>query len=298
MTINPHKDFLLQLLQKLGAPLTAAAGAHADTLDEQTQAATIATLLSESVKLGVSLANALNLKPEDGNADAIRVALSALAASLLADAYKQTGRFPAEADRARIQKCLESVIVFADNFAPAGEHVQRLKMLDGGPVFFDPVQTHLSAMHALLPAIAAIGEFSFGQEPARAAQDVADRLKARARALLAATGAEGGTVAELAALQALGQIYASAHRAQTARLKQTGDVGVSLDSVWDMFELQAQMLTSVALSLAGKSDGAVSAASGGFSPAPGADGQTPPASTPTPPSQQTGGNPMSFFKKK
>src|SRR5690606_11155623 len=118
---------------------------------------------------------------------------------------------------ARIQKSLEAVIVFADNFAPAAEHAQRLKTLDSSLPFFDPVQTNIYTTHAFVPVIAAIAEFSFGVDPARLIQDVAARLGAQARTL---QPAGGGALSEMVTLQALGQVYAAAHRAETARLAQ------------------------------------------------------------------------------
>ena len=268
----------------------------------------MASLLSESVKISISLSQAMNLKPEDGDADAIRVSLATLAGGLVADSYKQTGRVPGENDVRRISKALESVIVFADNFAPAAEHAQRLKTLDASPPFIDPVQTNLYSIHALTPAIGAIAEFSFGQAEPRLIQDVADRLGAKAKELLNTLAGGGDVMSELVILQALGQIYAGAHRAETRRLKEKGDDGnATIDAVWASFDKQIAMLTV----LLGSASGGAAASSGGGggvkpaveAPVQEAPAAAPPAATPlsapaaaAPPA--SGGNPMSFFKKK
>ena len=281
----------------MGAVNSHSAGDASGEKDAQT----MASLLSESIKISISLSQAMNLKPDDGDADAIRVSLAALASGLVADSYRQTGRVPSENDVRRISKALESVIVFADNFAPAAEHAQRLQTLDNAPPFIDPVQASIYSIHALAPAISAIAEFSFGQSDTRLIQEVSDRLGAKAKELLGNFGG-GNAMGELVVLQALGQIYAGAHRAETERLKAKGDDGAAtIDAVWSSFEKQVAMLGV----LLGSASGGAPASSGGggVKPTAAAPAETPAAPPPAeaaPPAAAStaGGNPMSFFKKK
>lgn len=304
MTTAPRTQFLVQLLQKLGAPLMAAVGSHSAGGDSaEKDAQVLSSLLSESVKISISLSQAMNLKPEDGDADAIRVALATLAGELVADSYRQTGRAPSDADSRRISKALESVIVFADNFAPAAEHAKRLETLEATPPFIDPVQANIYAIHALAPAIAAIAEFSFGQADTRLVQDVAERLRARSKELLGSVAADGNAMSELVIMQALGQIYAGAHRAETKRLKDKGeDASASLDPVWTAFDKQVAMLT--VLLAPSSSSGQGSGGGGGVKPAVEAPAQeappaaAPAAEAPAAAAPPAGGNPMAFFKKK
>jgi hypothetical protein len=291
MVMDSRTQFLLQLLQKLGAPLMAAVNAHSD--GEEKDAQTLAALLSESVKISIFLSQAMNLKPDDGDADAIRVSLATLGAGLVAESYKASGRLPTDADSRRISKALESVIVFADNFAPAAEHAQRLKTLDDTPPFFDAVQTDIFAIHALLPAIAAIGDFSFGQADTKLIQDVSDRLGAKAKELSATLGAGGTAMSELVIVQALARIYAGAHRAETERMKASGDSADGLEAVWRSFEAQASMVTVLLGSMVG---GGSSVSSGGSGRKP--DVSAPAEAPPVPQAPAAPGNPMSFFKKK
>lgn len=101
-----------------------AVSAHSsgDTAGEK-DAQTMASLLSESIKISISLSQAMNLQTRGlATRRCIRYPLAALAGDLVADSYRQTGRLPSENDVRRISKSLRSVIVFADNFAPAAEH--------------------------------------------------------------------------------------------------------------------------------------------------------------------------------
>ncbi len=301
--MDSRSQFLLQLLQKLGAPLMAAVNSH--SAGEEKDAATLAALLSESVKISISLSQAMNLKTDDGDADAIRVSLAALAAGLVAESYKANGRVPGDTESRRISKALESVIVFADNFAPAAEHAQRLKTLEDVPPFFDAVQTNIYAIHALLPAISAINDFSFGQADTKLIQDVSDRLGAKAKEFLNALGAGGTDMSELVILQSLAKIYAGAHRAETERMKSSGDSGAGIDAVWKSFDRQASMV-EVLLGSMGGGNASSSRGGGGVKPAvaqpeappPAAPAAPPPAATaPAQAAQGKPANPMSFFKK-
>lgn len=80
--MDMRNEFLLQLLQKLGAPLMKAVEKHSAG-NQQADANVLASLLSECVKISISLSQAMNLKTEDGDANAIRVSLATLAADLV-----------------------------------------------------------------------------------------------------------------------------------------------------------------------------------------------------------------------
>jgi hypothetical protein len=294
MVMDSRSQFLLQLLEKLGAPLMKAIQSQGSSADE---AQTIAALLSETVKISISLSQAMNLKATDGDADAIRVGLAALAGQLVAESYARSGTVPGDAEAQKITKALQSVLAFSDNFAPAAEHAKRLQTLDGTLPFFDPVQTNLYTINALVPVMAAIAEFPFGQSETQLIVEVAEKLQARAKVLKDAvddTDPAASKMADMVILQALAQIYVAAHRAETAQLKslpedQRGNDS-SMQPVWDRFDRQLAMLEVL---LGSMSDGAVRGGRGG--------GKKPsvaaPAAEAAPPAKPAGGNPMSFFKK-
>lgn len=308
MVMDSRSQFLLQLLEKLGAPLMRAINSQGTSADE---AQTIAALLSETVKISISLSQAMNLKTEDGDADAIRVGLAALAGNLVADSYARNGHVPGEAEGQKISKALQSVLAFSDNFAPAAEHGQRLQTLDGTPPFFDPVQTNLYAINALLPAISAVAEFPFGQTDSQLILEVAEKLNARVDTLkqsVLGNDIEAGQskMADMVILQALAQIYASAHRAETQRLKTISEDQrggeLSLQPVWESLDKQVAMLQIL---LGAMTDGAVSGGRRGGGKKPGieapvtseAEPEVKSAATPPPQPVRPGGSPMSFFKK-
>ena len=305
--MDSRSQFILQLLQKLGAPLMRAVNARSDGADEGAKdAQTISALLSETVKISISLSQAMNLKPEDGDADAIRVTLAALAADLVADSYKETGRLPSDTDSRRIAKSLESVLAFTDNFAPAAQHAQRLQTIDGTAPFMDEMQANLYAMNALVPAISAIAEFPFGQQEAKLIQEVATALSDRAKTLrsnLAQIEGEGADakMAELVLLQSLAQIYAAAHRAETARLKTLPEDArgeLSLTPVWKQFDRQLAMLEVLLGTSAGNASGRGGKGVKPAAEAPAEEQQSAPvesAAPAAPPAKPA--NPMSFFKK-
>ncbi len=312
--MNIRTRFLIQFLQKLGAPLMAAVESRGETLNADEKASAVASLLAESVKVGISLSQAMNIKADDGNDDAIRAALAGLAATILSDTYRQTGRVPGENETRRISKILESVIVFADNFTPAAEHAARLETLEGPPPFFDALQTDIYALHALLPAVIAVSEFSFGQPDTRLIQDVADRLTARAKDMRARLAPLSTAMGEMVILQALGQCYEAAHRNETALAQKAGDgtAQPSMTQVWAFFDRQAHLLEILLGAVVRDSE-----TSGAAAPAPVAASAPPveaPAAQPSAaaPVQAAGAvpvqpaaasddapaNPMAFFKKK
>lgn len=302
--MDPRSQFKIQLLEKLGTPLMRAmsvqgASATADT------AQAIAGMLSESVKISIYLSQVMKLTPEDGDADAIRVALASIAGDLVADTYAQTGRTPTDADAQKIAKSLEAILAFSDNFAPASEHAQRLQTLGGGVPFIDPMQTTIYAMAALTPVISAVSEFPFGQQESKLIQDVAAKLAEHAKKLQSGlvteplSPAETKT-AELVILQSLGQIYAAAHRAETNRLhtlpeEQRGGE-LSMQPVWDSFDRQIAMVEVLLSSMSGENLGSGRGGKGvkpaAEAPAEEAPAEQAPAAQPAKPA-----NPMSFFKK-
>lgn len=318
MVMDSRSQFLLQLLEKLGAPLMRAVNAHAQVSDatDQQDAQTIAALLSETVKISIALSQSMNLKPEDGDADAIRVSLAALTGNLVADSYQQSGRLPGEADARRITAALESVLAFSGNFAPAAQHAPRLLTISGTAPFIDPMQAELYAMNALVPVIAAVAEFPFGQQETKLIQDISARLSDRAKTmrekLINISGDADGKMAELIILQSLAQVYASAHRAETARLNSlSGEARgeLSLNPVWSAFDRQLAMLEVLIGAAAGNAVSG-SGSGGGVKPAveapaappvqeqpitPAAPAAETPAQTEEAPAKT--GNPMSFFKK-
>lgn len=321
-----RSSFLVQLMDKLGGPLVCAllsqGGGVSSSGEDTRDAQTIASLLMETVKVSISLSQAMNLRPDDGNPDAIRLGLACVGASLIGEVYKEEGRIPAEGDQRRIVKALESVLAFSGNFAPSPEHGARLSSLStlsGGMPFFDEAQSNVFVLHALAPVVSAVVDFSFGQQESLLVQDIAARLGQKVKDLHHAMAPnareEDSKTARMVLLQLVGRLYAAAHRAETDRLRALEDRDsetASIENVWGAFEKQIAVLDVLASTLGSavaaerqeKASG--EGAGGGVKPSPAAEEKIlvnqPVTSSPVPSSVPPSssirpGSPMSFFKK-
>lgn len=328
--------FASAILEKLGAPLVGAAcgpAARPDEPDDESAprraAGRVAELLGKSVQLGIQLASGMGLR-EGGEDDSVRLALTALAAGLVADQYRQTGRVPGDAELRRLSTGIEAVLTFSDSFAPAADGIARLDAAGGVPPFpGDESQAALWYVAALAPVTAAVAAFPFGRPEKMLAQDIAGRLVARAAGMAAALGGNGDEKtrkrAELALLGPLARIYVDCHREQTARLMamddkaraalaQGGDGALPMDAVWDAFEMRAEMAQTLAAATAqgGRGGGSGGPAAPSVSSAPvssppvssapvSSSSVSPPVPPSAPPAAENpapppSGGPMSFFK--
>ena len=251
--MNQRAQYLIQILDKIGAPLLSAAEQSGN--DEET-ATIVASLLGKVVETSISMNQTLDLTASDAQDDSLRVALAALAGSLVANQYKQKGKLPEAGDLSRVQSAMSAVLTFADNFTLSPEHTERLEKLkaDGGVV--DAHQINIQYVDALIPVINAVGAFPFGQPEQKLIMDVSDRLIKRTaemrETLLPSLSGDDEKLAELAILRAAANIYAASHEAETQRL--TGSDGeaparLSIEPVWKAFETRIAMLETVAKNL-------------------------------------------------
>lgn len=305
----------LRILETLGMPLLDAvedaAARRGDQSPERETAAEIAALLSRAVQGSIALGESLRLRADD---DAVRIALAALAARIVAAQYRAAdGRLPAEADIKRSSAALEAVLSFADNFNPGAEGRARLEMADAAP---DENQIALQYVAAMAPVVQEVAAFSFGRPETRLVQEIAERLTRDAEALRrdVAADAAGGAVrrAELVCLRLLAGAYAASHRQETERLgrlspedreKAAVNGQIPMEPLWDAYGTRMAMLA--ALGAVGGSD---NAAGGSRAPAPAAAvSAAPPVAVPVAvapvapeeaPATDAPANPLSFFAKK
>ena len=96
--MDQRSEFLLELLDKLGAPLMDAMQRSGPS--ELEGAETLAALLGQSVQMGLSLAQKMDLKEEgedkESDSDAVRLSLSAMAGQFVAGSYVRQGHVPTE----------------------------------------------------------------------------------------------------------------------------------------------------------------------------------------------------------
>lgn len=317
--MNQRAGLLVQILEKLGAPLMAAVNAVSQRsgsgADPARDAGRVAELLARSVQVGVALSESTGLR---NGGDSVRLALAAIGAQLLGGHYRQTGKMPGEADVKRLTTALEAVLTFADNFEVAADNIARLENLAPGDVLADSAQINIQYVGLFVPVVTAVARFPFGQPERKLVQDIATRLMATAEGIARRAGEEGGGDAraakqtEMQVLRGLVALYAACHTAETERLMAMDAAArssmQSLDAVWKAFDAGAVMLEILAGGNVPESpaDTASASGGGGFIPAPASpppqqaqqalQQSPPPVDAKVAPENQPGYNPMSFFK--
>lgn len=306
--MHHRAEYLIQVLEKIGAPLLAAvitANAKNDgALHNEAQK--IAELLAKTVQTSIEMTSAIDLGPTGQMTDSIRVALTGLAGPMVAHSFENSGRTPNDADIKRIMTALQAVLSFAENFEANSENSDRLKDLSAAGQSADTVQAQAQYLQAFVPVIGAVGAFSFGQPEQKLIMDISSRLATKASSV--SKTLVGDDRIARAALNALAEIYAACHRAEIQRLEgmsddQRAQAGLSVDGIWKNFDAQAAMLEALAQGLV--TGAATQTQSSGTSskapepsPAPAAQQEAPPVSLPAAPpaTPPAGGSPMSFFK--
>ncbi len=331
--MDQRAAYLLQILETIGSPLmsaiVSAAPASDGPPDGQSDAQTMAALLAKTVEGSIELGNIMDINPAEAQDDTLRVALAGLAGPLIAGQYEKRGQIPESPNIKNITGALQAALTFSDNFAPTPETVERLKNLQASGQVADTYQTQIQYMQAFIPVIEAIAAFPFGQAEAKLIMDVSERLVKRSvelrEALLPNIDDEAAQKRiELGFLRALAQLYSACHKGETEKVlgmdAEARTDTLSMEPVWNAFDLRAAMLEALAVKMAPEGQGSssgggqapnipVTAPPVAVEPPPAAPINTPPVqaeSVPPPPppqepppaqAQQQGANPMSMFAK-
>lgn len=281
--MEPRSAYRLQIMEKLGAPLLAALPVD---MNGDKAAETLAALIGKAVQAGLQLSQAMKLSEDAADADSVRLSLAAIAAPLLGQSYKEQGKMPDDAAVEKIVKALEAALVFSENFTPAIEHTARLKSLHQPLPVIDTAQTALLSLNALVPAIRAVKQFSFGQSEPALVKEIGERLQQSAKQVSQfATGGEAGDQAfgQLILLRAMAELY---EQAQARVLQQfDGDDAPDIAAVWAAYDEQVAMMAAL-------SGAAVPQAGSGSQQGPAPAQEKAAKDAPAKPS-----NPMGFFKK-
>lgn len=248
--MDQRENFVIQIMEKMGAPLTAAVTKAAVKnnipANDRNDAEQVAMLLGKAVQLSVALATSVEIKQPGPEGDGIRLALASLSSSLIAAHYEGTGKAPTDDDIKNMNTALESILTFSDNFAPAAHSIKRLEHIDPTiTAIADDNQIAIQYINALTPVITAIATFSFGQQEQKLTREVTERLVEKAKALAEKNlpdGADEATQkqAQLQCLKIAAELYAVSHHAETVRLlsskEEDRQQSPSLDPVWESFE--------------------------------------------------------------
>ncbi len=319
--MTPRSAYQLQILEKVAAPLLAATEAKQPG-ETRAEAAIVAELLARSVQSGLTLAQVMDVREQGTDGESVRLALSALAASVVAGFYRHNGQVPGDADMQRQITALSAALTFADNFSPAAENTARLAALGAGDAPADETQVMIQCLHALSPVVTTIAGYSFGRSDKKMMQDVTERLVQQAaqmaQRLMPDAPLPERKLAELNFLRALAPLYCEAHRAETARVMALSDSArqqaapggmLPLDPLWQDFDRHVALLDVLGQTLLRQFAGQFTGQSGGVAPAavaqPVAQAPVTPkifaAQPPTPPPAPSPEapapyNPMAFFK--
>ena len=314
--MTQQSALLIKTLEKIGAPLAAAVeevsqrarGDMEPAAREVEDAKIIAQLLGQTVQISLSLGGSLIQASDEAEADALRLAVAAMIAPIIAHHYRQNGIAPDDNALSRITKSLEATLAFAENFNPASDQGSRLSILGEDVLVFDTAQVDITVLDALVPVVNAIGEFSFGLSETKLLQDVSEKIKDKAVAF----NGEGDKLAELTIIKSLAKIYADCHLAEVRKLsnsKNEAGAELSIDPVWTAFDTRLAMVNI----LLGLAPVAETVPTGSVAPAQSAPVEAPPVTTPVAPVQPQsqpavapaaasaptgGGGPMSFFSNK
>ena len=319
--MTPRSAYQLQILEKVAAPLLAATEAKQPG-ETRAEAAIVAELLARSVQSGLTLAQVMDVREQGTDGESVRLALSALAASVVAGFYRHNGQVPGDADMQRQITALSAALTFADNFSPAAENTARLAALGAGDAPADETQVMIQCLHALSPVVTTIAGYSFGRSDKKMMQDVTERLVQQAaqmaQRLMPDAPLPERKLAELNFLRALAPLYCEAHRAETARVMALSDSArqqaapggmLPLNPLWQDFDRHVALLDVLGQTLLRQFAGQFTGQSGGVAPAavaqpvaqapvtPQIFAAQPPTPPPAPPPEASAPyNPMAFFK--
>lgn len=318
--MDQRTQFLLQVLEKIGSPLTMAVAAVPGN-QAGSEAQRVAELLNKSVQLGLALADGMNVRDES-QADGVHLALAAFAGPLVAGQYMTSGgRVPGDLEIRRMAGALQAVLTFADNFTPAADTTMRLQNNEPGSESADESLIHVQMMNAFAPMLQAVAQYTFGRQENKLVQDIVGRIFDRAETMRADIFGVDLPVKQarridLVLVKMMSGVYAGAHMGEMARLMSLSEQdrtvamatpgGVSMDPIWTAFDRQVAMIRILGEQVIPAQTAAGAARAGG-GPAPIKNMEKQPAIQPppaiaalaaAPETSPPAGNPMAFFGKK
>lgn len=330
--MDSRSTFLLQVLEKLASPLVASiseVSVRQMMMPDPSQAGAmrpeaeqVAGLLTKSTQMSIGLADLIDLKLPEGEADSLRLALTSLASPLVANIYRLAGRTPTDAEIDRVMAAMNAVYTYSDNFSPASDANARMAVLDQDFYPSDATQVALQYMSALLPAVNSVMAYSFGLPEKQLIKDVTERLLKETKTLRETMfphikDERDASKADLAVLRMATQIYSQCHFGEMAKLMATEEqarqgLAPAMTTLWQAFSLRMQMLEILAEVLVpGERPIVEAGSSGAVKPAPvaaenKAELKAVPAANPADaapaqaPAADDGAakNPMAFFAKK
>ncbi len=272
MGMDQRSSFLIQVLEKLASPLVASISEVTvrQSLENaqnpipadqslKNEAQQLASLLTSTTQLSIALSSLMDMQSmSSDHADAVRVGLAGISSPLIANIYRQVGRYPNESDINRLTAAMGTVVTYANNFEAAAEAQVRLSNFDNDFAPLDADQQLLKYMFVLLPMLNSVLTYSFGQPDKKVIQEVTERLirtvKASREKLF--PNMEDVMVAkgELALLRVATLVYSQCHFAEVAKIMSNSEAGrqgppPTMDALWAAFDERMAMIDVLAETL-------------------------------------------------
>jgi hypothetical protein len=267
-------EMIAQIVEKLGMPILAsvseverqkqAMGRVQGTPSDESQARLIAELLGKSTELGLMLFRSFDImEPTEGRADAARLGMTALSGSVIANLYGMTGRIPGDPELQRLEKVVQSVVAFSENFESGHDAAQALTAADGEKTPALPALEYMAVHYAsaLIPIVNAVAAFPFGRQEELLMKEIVSRLmgvsKGFCERLYPSADTEQRKAVEVSIMKVAANTYAQCHFAEMTQLMSAGDQqkmmaqNISMDGVWAAFDKRFAMLEVIIGSLMG-----------------------------------------------
>jgi hypothetical protein len=290
-------EMIAQIVEKLGMPILAsvseverqkqAMGRVQGTPSDESQARLIAELLGKSTELGLMLFRSFDImEPTEGRADAARLGMTALSGSVIANLYGMTGRIPGDPELQRLEKVVQSVVAFSENFENGHDAAQALAAADGEKTPALPALEYMAVHYAsaLIPIVNAVAAFPFGRQEELLMKEIVSRLmgvsKGFCERLYPNADTEQRKAVEVSIMKVAANTYAQCHFAEMTQLMSAGDQqkmmaqNISMDGVWAAFDKRFAMLEVIIGSLMG-TQSAAAPATAPLQPQPQAQQQAP-----------------------
>ncbi len=270
--MNNKNKFLLQIFEKIGAPLFTSVnevatravmtGQAQNLLTNMEQAGLVAKLLTNITKASSAISEKLDLETQDPDSDDLQVSLAAILSPVISNTYQLTGQVLKDEDIERITSSFETIRTFSNHFSSMPEGTERLENLPAHKAPHDKTQLTLQNIMGIVPLINAVSAFPFGEDPNKLLKKIITRIQSEVDDIkkeLISTESPQDNTSHIQIFNTVIMMYSQCHFSEMARIMAMGDKereenSLSIDTVWIMFDQRMDMLKTLTHSIVGSSD--------------------------------------------
>lgn len=243
--MDQRTEYLVQIMEKIGAPLVAALRNGERKADPKADAQAVAQMLSSSVQMSIDIGKAMKLNMSDPDqSDRFRLALMGLSGPLVAGHFSNKGAVPSDDDKKSLLAGLGAVLSFSDNFGASAQNIAALKEQDEKPDPSAMEQLMIRSVHIFVPVIQAHAAHPAGKDLKAGLEETARALIADSKEFSEAlpldlTSGDAGLY-KLMVTQMLADLYAQAHKDSAAEKPENIQ-----ERAWEIYNLRRGMLASL-----------------------------------------------------